>query len=92
MWSRNVKCGEGTYTYPNQDQYKGEWENDKKNGIGRYYFNENKSKYIGEWKDGKYINGIWKLDNNVIYKGEFKDEKPFGKGMFVFPNNFIQEG
>ena len=37
-WFRDMKHGEGKYTYANNDIYKGEWKNDIRHGTGTYFF------------------------------------------------------
>ncbi len=34
----DVKNGQGTYTYPNGDQYVGQWKDGKKHGRGVYKY------------------------------------------------------
>ena len=43
----------GTLTYPNGNEYVGEFKDDERNGQGTYTFADG-SKYVGEFKDGKY--------------------------------------
>jgi len=42
----------GVCEYANGNRYKGEWENDKKNGQGQFNYS-NGNKYEGQWKDDK---------------------------------------
>ena len=43
--------GQGTYLYPNEDQYEGSWENGTKHGQGMY-----------TWANGDFYNGPWEYD------------------------------
>ena len=43
--------GEGTYLYPNEDQYEGSWANGTKHGQGMY-----------TWANGDFYNGPWEYD------------------------------
>ena len=54
------KNGFGTFTYPNQDRYEGEWFNGKQNGKGVFIKN-NGARKEGRWNMGK-------LDNVMEYK------------------------
>lgn len=46
-----VKIGFGISMYSVGEKYKGEWKNDKKNGLGKYIWADG-SWYYGEWKEG----------------------------------------
>lgn len=48
--------GQGTYTYVSGDKYVGEWKDDKKNGLGKYYDKNSLLDYEGQYKDGERIN------------------------------------
>ena len=54
--------------YFNGDIYEGEWESDRKNGIGRL----DKQEVAGSEKQDKEV--------GYIYIGEFTDDKRSGKG------------
>ena len=47
----------------------------------------NGSKYVGEYKDGKYHgNGTFTFVGGSSYVGEFKDNKKHGNGTFAYSN------
>ena len=84
----------GTYVWDDGDKYVGDWQNDKKDGQGTYYYladNEFKGdKHVGEYKDGKWNgqgtytygpNSEWVGDT---YVGEFKDDMMHGQGTYTF--------
>ena len=48
-----VKDGQGTYVYPNNTSYEGEWKNNKRNGIGTIKTN------------GVFLKGHWKNDQLI---------------------------
>lgn len=59
-------------------------------GIGKEYHN-NKLKYEGEFKDGKYCgNGIKYNDNLKLYEGEFNNGNYHGKGKLYNHNGKIE--
>jgi hypothetical protein len=37
-WFKDQKHGEGKFTYPNKDIYKGEWKDNLRHGVGTYFF------------------------------------------------------
>lgn len=37
-WYQDARSGEGQYTYANGDIYKGGWSENKKHGVGTYFF------------------------------------------------------
>jgi hypothetical protein len=44
--------GQGTLAYNNGSFYEGEWENDQRNGQGKFISNEDGIVYVGSWRDG----------------------------------------
>lgn len=44
-----MRAGNGKYTYANGDKYDGEWQDNKKHGIGRLIYN-GKGEYYGNLK------------------------------------------
>ena len=80
-----VAEGIGTYTYKNNDIYKGHFLNNKKEGKGVLYYKDG-SKYIGMWKDNlKCGNGKLIKSNGDIYIENFQMIK-----SMVKVNIFIQ--
>lgn len=74
MWRNGVPHGNGVYSWLNGNQYKGNYEEGKKQGYGIYYFNNHTTYYEGSWSNGKpndkgaiifdsgiKISGMWKL-------------------------------
>ena len=59
--------------------YKGDWINDKREGNGKYYW-ENGEYYIGQFKNGlRHGKGIEYYSNgNIKYEGNFIDGKFVG--------------
>ena len=58
-WGQSTGCiqgdcvnGQGTYTFANDDQYVGEWRDDKYHGQGTYTFASG-AQYVGEFRDSK---------------------------------------
>ena len=74
-------------------KYDGEIFNDKFEGKGKYYY-ENDEYYIGLFKNGlKNGEGIEYYQNgNIKYEGEFVDDKFEGKGKYIFKNGESYKG
>ena len=85
--------GNGTMTYKNNFEYKGEWKNDKKEGIGEYYNKTNRDKYRGDFKNDK-AEGKGKsfYDNGDTYEGDYKNWNKEGKGVYKYNNGDMYEG
>ncbi len=71
----------GTYTAKTGNKYVGEWQNDKKCGVGVMHYPDG-AKYDGEFRDGK-INGkgSYFYKNGDRFVGEWAREKKHGKGV-----------
>lgn len=77
---------EGTFTYANGDIYVGQWCSGKKHGKGSYSYAKDGTKMVGDWENGKIVNGEWILPNGTFYSGKFRYNKPHGKGVWIFKN------
>ncbi|KAH7830175.1 putative meichroacidin [Monocercomonoides exilis] len=84
--------GQGKYTYPNGDSYEGEWENGKKHGKGVFTIKSENSKYIGIWKVGQIIRGIWEIKDGSYYCGKFEKQRPNIEGKYVMVNQNVVSG
>jgi len=82
----NVRNGEGTFQYANGDHYSGGWVKGKKQGTGTYFFKSDRTRLVGQWKDGKILSGKWIFPNGTYYIGKFENGKPSGVGNWVFKN------
>ncbi|KAA6360155.1 MAG: hypothetical protein EZS28_044318, partial [Streblomastix strix] len=65
--------------------YVGEWANGKKHGKGIFYIKKENMKYIGVWREGQIVRGIWQIKDGSYYgrfvqvngnsvEGTFKEE------------------
>jgi len=98
-WGQSTGCiqgdcvnGQGTYTFANDDQYVGEWRDDKYHGQGIYTF-ANGNEYIGEFRDDKYHGqGTLTLANGERYVGEFRDDERHGQGTYTFADGSVHRG
>ncbi len=79
-------------TYPNGDIYEGEFLNENRNGMGKYFF-ANGDVYEGEFLNGsRNGKGKYFWTNGEIYEGDFVENKITGKGIFTRKNGDVYEG
>ena len=53
----------------------------------------NGSKYVGEYKDGKWHgNGTYTFSNGAKYVGEYKDDKRNGNGTYTWASGKVKSG
>ena len=96
----NTFQSESNYVYPslfkiynNTGLYYGEFNNNKRNGIGKQF--NKKDEYEGIWYDDEIIKGkatYFSDQGNIVYEGEFKDGLENGYGEKFYPNNRIYKG
>lgn len=85
--------GEGSYIYKKTgDIYSGSWDNNKKQGKGRYEFTQDSSVLSGAWVDGQIAEGSWEWKDAGRYDGSFKLGRPLGAGKFEFVNGIVHSG
>ena len=73
---------EVTIRYQSGNIYKGEYENNQKNGKGTMIYPDGR-KYIGEYKnDKRHGQGIFTFRNGSYYDGQWDCGKNHGKGIF----------
>ena len=85
-----LRSGQGEYTYAaksTEEQeitYKGSWENNQKNGIGKQAYKD-VGEYYGYWKDGqRHGEGVMTYKNADIYSGMWANGKKDGQGTYIF--------
>ena len=82
--------GEGTFYYPNEDYYKGNFIKGKKSGRGCDFYKNGKIKYDGKFVNDKYEDneGTYHFENGEIYIGQFKNGEKNGHGqIYKLDNN-----
>ncbi|XP_058486006.1 MORN repeat-containing protein 3-like [Solea solea] len=67
----------------NGDQYKGEWKNDMKHGMGQQVWKSG-ANYIGDWKYGKCDGYGTYTKGNQLYIGEWRNGKKHGHGKYAY--------
>ena len=90
-FKHNLREGYGKLIYKNGRYYKGQWHNDKKQGFGVEYLENDKIFYQGEFIDDVYngYGGI-QLKNGNYYIGSFFKGKKQGKGKIYYKNNKLK--
>jgi len=80
------------HIYPDGGVYEGDYEDDKKNGKGKYTWSDG-GVYEGDYKDDK-MNGKGKFTwpDGGVYEGDFKDEKMNGKGKLTYSDGRVYDG
>jgi hypothetical protein len=81
-WTNNCQ---GTYTYPNGDQYVGGWKDDKRHGQGIYTFASGSHKIVGEWNDGKRV-----IDKSTYTKNQTSAKNQTSKSSNNSPEDIIR--
>ena len=66
-----------------QPKYQGQVKDGKPNGLGVLFYTKG-VKYIGEWKNGEFIEGTMTKPDGSFYVGEYKDGIPNGQGTHTF--------
>ena len=64
-------------------KYEGDVEKGVPNGLGVLFYTKG-VKYIGEWKNGEFIEGTMTKPDGSFYVGEYKDGIPNGQGTHTF--------
>lgn len=84
QFERDLKHGQGKFTYPDGSTYEGNFRNDKFDGYGTYLFAADNREYKGYWSNGKMEGGgelkYLNLDENTKLSGLFKNN------LFNFEN------
>lgn len=88
----NCQSGQGTYIYPEGDQYKGDFKNGVRSGYGTLDY-KNGDVYVGPFKDDKkYGYGKYSYKNGEWYEGEFRYGKIKGLGTYYFLDKTLLKG
>lgn len=92
-----LKHGHGKIVYPGsqskgQEEYEGDWQEDKMHGSGKYNFTSG-AVYSGEWVKGK-MSGKGKMVNidGTSYEGDWLDGVMHGEGVYIDADKVRWEG
>ncbi len=78
--------GKGTLTWPDGNEYSGDWLQGKRHGKGRLVW-KNGAEYTGDWKDDKRTGKgtfIWVDRDEKRYVGEVKNDMFHGRGVMFY--------
>lgn len=91
-WRKDLKHGEGTYTYANGDKYSGNWYKGKRHGLGEYYFAEADCCFRGTWVNGVRVGPAEVHYKNHTLHGIWDDKHPQGPAVFSFSCKYMYKG
>lgn len=85
MFSKHMMVGNGSYTFPNADQFIGELYDGKRHGKGVFVSRTDSLTYYGEWNLGKMSGkGIAEYKSGARYMGEWSEGMRNGFGLLVY--------
>jgi hypothetical protein len=80
------RSGHGEMMYDTNDEYVGDWSEDKKNGPGMMKYG-NGDMYVGNWsEDKKNGHGLMKYGNGDRYVGGWHNNERFNSGRITYKN------
>jgi hypothetical protein len=74
-----VRSGRGTYWNGKGNLYIGQWQSDKRHGVGSYFFG------LPEWRENQHTE-FWLSQNTENYTGDFVNDLYQGQGTFRWKN------
>jgi hypothetical protein len=85
--------GRGLLLNPGGDTlYRGEFEDNKKHGLGRYYFTAG-NVYTGYWRDNRmHGQGRMSFYTGDRYEGSWFDDRFHGQGLYTFADSSTYQG
>jgi hypothetical protein len=88
-----IKHGYGVIYKNGKIAYEGEFQDNRYNGLGRFYHPHGWIMYKGMFKNGEFNgHGIEFDGENVLYEGEFQDGLYHGHGIEFVNGNIVYEG
>ena len=83
QWENNIKEGIGFLKINNGIVYMGNFSKNQISGYGMLYYKENGVLYIGDFLEGKFIEGIcFNKNNDTFYKGKIINGKKNDENCF----------
>jgi len=79
--------------FPDGSVYSGQWDDDKKNGVGTYTY-VNGDTYEGQFKDDKrHGDGTYTFkENGTVFKGKWENDQASGGAELIHKNHRYQGG
>eukprot|EP01060_Flectonema_neradi_P024017 TRINITY_DN3249_c0_g1_i1.p1 TRINITY_DN3249_c0_g1~~TRINITY_DN3249_c0_g1_i1.p1 ORF type:complete len:676 (+),score=180.34 TRINITY_DN3249_c0_g1_i1:43-2028(+) len=88
-----TKTGLGQTLFVNGDAYIGEYTDNKRNGVGSYYWAETGELYIGEWRNNQRAGtGRMIYADGSRYYGTWRFNEQEGEGRFTYLNGDTYSG
>lgn len=82
----------GSFTYSSGEEYRGEWKEGRRHGIGQLTFADGTA-YVGHFENGLFHGcGVLSFADGSRYEGEFVQGKFSGVGVFTRYDNMTFEG
>ncbi|XP_065699561.2 MORN repeat-containing protein 4 isoform X1 [Patagioenas fasciata] len=82
----------GSFTYSNGEEYRGEWKEGRRHGVGQLTFADGTA-YMGHFENGLFHGcGVLTFSDGSRYEGEFVQGKFNGVGVFTRFDNMTFEG
>ncbi|XP_027764182.1 MORN repeat-containing protein 4 isoform X1 [Empidonax traillii] len=82
----------GSFTYSSGEEYRGEWKEGRRHGIGQLTFSDGTA-YVGHFENGLFHGcGVLTFSDGSRYEGEFVQGKFNGVGVFTRCDNMTFEG
>ena len=90
-WKNNKFHGKGKYLLKNGNYLDGEFNNGTFEGVGKQFNSSDSTAIIGNWKQGKLVDGkVEKYIGNLkIFEGKIVNGKNNGYGKYIFPNGAV---
>ena len=83
-WTKGICNGKVVYKKEGEFEYKGNFENNKKNGYGIESYSDG-SKYEGNFVNNKKSGkGVYKFPNGEMYEGNFENDLYNGVGKYIW--------
>lgn len=92
QWSIGLKHGFCICTMVNNDRFEGQFQNNKKNGLGLYLHKLENATYVGYFSEGTR-HGLGRLDTSKsVYVGEWQHSKRHGIGYSFYHSKKVYFG
>lgn len=86
------KHGKGRLTFPNGDEYVGDWMQGERHGKGTYIWKSG-ARYEGDYANNqRHGEGSFRFADGKVYTGKWKDGLRWGFGKLVWENGDVYEG
>lgn len=93
FFSEGLREGPGRLDLANGDCYMGHFKKDKFHDEEGYYFFENGTEFVGEFRDGKmYGHGTLRYANGDVFEGMFENNLIHGHGTMRWADGTVKEG